>query len=409
MKIRFAAILILFAFAGPGDPEPAIPYFKQVRDVSISVPDRQNYVVVDPAIWSHARADLGDLRLFDGVNQIPYMLTSRKASKTAQEDEAKILNLAQRGDRTEFDLDVGAATQYNRIRLVLNQKDFLITASVSGGNELASSDKTAWPNPSTLFDFSREKLGSNLTITLPEWSFRYLHVRLSHGVVPSDVAGAFVGYVEERKAFWTDAGSCHPASEEKRQTLIACDVPDAVPVDRILFVVPAGRVNFRRPVSVADDKSAQAASGTISRVRVNRAGTSVVTDDLAVNVYGDFSRRFTVTVENGDDRPVAFDRIQPQSLERRVYFEPQGKAKLRLYYGDEKLTSPVYDYAKFFREDPNPALAQLSPETANPGYTGRPDDRPWSDRHKGVLWVAMLAAVAVLGWLALRGLRSGQT
>jgi hypothetical protein len=406
MNIRLAAILILFAFAEPVEPEPAIPYFKQVREVSISAPDRQNYLVVDPAIWSHARADLGDLRLYDGTNQVPYLLTSRKASTTAQEDEAKILNLAQRGDHTEFDLDVGAATEYNRVRLVLNKKDFLITARVAGGNELASSATTAWPNPSTLFDFSREKLGSNSTVSLPEWSFRYLHVRLSRGIVPSDVAGAFVGYVLERKAFWTDAGSCHPASEEKRQTVIACDIPVSVPVDRILFLVPASRANFRRPVSITDDKGAQVASSTISRVRMNRAGTSVVTDDLAVNVFGDFSGRLTVTVENGDDPPILFDRAQPQSLERRVYFGPQGKAKLKLYYGDEKLTSPVYDYAKFFREDPNPALAQLSAEAANPEYSGRPDDRPWSDRHKGVLWVAMLAAVAVLAWLALRGLKA---
>ncbi|HMK20859.1 MAG TPA: hypothetical protein VK466_00910, partial [Terriglobales bacterium] len=119
-------------------------------------------------------------------------------------------------------------------------------------------------------------------------------------------------------------------------------------------------------------------------------------------VFGDFSGHLTVTIENGDDPPLAFDRVQPQCLERRLYFDPQGKVKLKLYYGDDKLSSPIYDYAKFFREDPNAALAQLSREAANPEYTGRPDDRPWSERHKDVLWAAMLAAVAVLAWLALR-------
>ena len=33
---------------------------------------------------------------------------------------------------------------------------------------------------------------------------------------------------------------------------------------------------------------------------------------------------------------IPFDRIQPQSQQRRLYFEPQGKASLKLYYGDEK-------------------------------------------------------------------------
>ena len=408
MKVALAAITAILVFAA-ADPEPAIPYFKQVRDVSITAPDHQNYVVVDAAIWSHARADLSDLRLYDGTTQMPYQLTSRKATTTAQEDEAKILNLAQRGDHTEFDLDVGSATEYNRIRLVLNKKDFLVTANVSGGNELASASATAWPTPTTLFDFSREKLGGNFTITLPQWSFRYLHVRLSPGIAPEEVQSAFVGYVQERRAFWTDAGSCRVSLGEKRQTLITCEVPPAVPVDRILFDVPANRVNFRRSVSVANERGAQVAASTISRVRMNRGGASVVTDELAVNVFGQFSDHFTVTIENGDDPPLPFTKVQPQSLERRMYFEPQGKGKLKLYYGDEKLTAPEYDYAKFFREDPNASPAQLAPEAANPEYAGRPDDRPWSERHKAVLWAAMLAAVAVLGWLALRGLRSAES
>lgn len=378
-----------------------------MREVAISAPNRQNYLIVDAAIWNHARSDLGDLRLYDGASQVPYLLTSRRAITRAEEGEARVLNLAQRGDHTEFDLDIGAATEYNRIRLVLNKKDFLVTANVAGGNALSSSTSTIWPTPSTLFDFSRERLGSNLTIVLPEWSFRYLHVRLSRGISPKDVQGAFVGYAQERKALWTDAGSCRVSFEKKRQTGLACDLPSAVPIDRIRFDIPADQVNFRRSVSVANEKGAQVGSGSISRVRMNRAGASVETDDLAVSVFGDFSGRLTVTVENGDDPPLAFTRVQPQSLERRVYFDPQGKAKLKLYYGDEKLTTPEYDYAKFFREDPNATQAQLSAEMANPEYTGRPDDRPWSERHKAVLWAAMLAAVAVLAWLALRGIRSG--
>jgi hypothetical protein len=178
-----------------------------------------------------------------------------------------------------------------------------------------------------------------------------------------------------------------------------------MPIDRIQFDVPASRVNFRRPVSVSNDKGVQITAGNISRIRMNRAGTTAISEDLAVNIFGDYSARHTITIDNGDDPPIPFDRVQPQSLERRLYFEPQGKASLKLYYGDAKLSSPVYDYAKFFREDPGVALAQLAPETRNAAYTGRPDDRPWSERHKVVLWAAMLLAVAVLTVLAVRGLQ----
>ena len=406
MTVLASAVLAIFVLAAATNPNPEIPYFKQVREVSISAPDRQNYLVVDAAIWNHARPDLADLRLYDGANQVPYQLTSERAAASSQEVEAKILNLVQHGDHTEFDLDVAPVTEYNRIRLTLNRQDFLATASVAGRDELGGGSLSAWPTPSTIFDFSHENLGSNSNITLPTWSFRFVHIRLSPGILPKEVQRATVAYLREKKAFWTDAGTCRLNGVQKRSTVVSCEVPPAMPIDRIQFDVPAARVNFRRPVSVANEKGIPVAVGSISRIRMNRAGTTAVSDDLALTVFGEHTGHLMITIDNGDDSPIAFDRIHPQSLERRLYFEPQSRANLKLYYGDEDLTAPVYDYAKFFRDDPNAALAQLAPETLNAAYTGRPDERPWSERHKGVLWAAMLLAVAVLAVLAVRGLQT---
>ena len=401
-----STVLLLCALAPAANPEPEIQYFRQVRDVSISTSDRQNYLVVDTAIWSHARPDLADLRLYDGNIQVPYQLTSETASTSTQEVEAKILNLAQHGDHTEFDLDVSPVTEYNRIRLAIDRKDFLITAFVAGSDALASGSSTPWPAPSTLFDFSRENLGSNATITLPLWTFRFVHVRLSPGILPKEVKQATVAYTQERKAFWTAAGVCHSNGESKHSTVYTCEVPSAIPIDRIQFEVPAARVNFRRPVTVVNESGRQIAAGSISRIRMNRGGTTAVAEDLTLNAFGVYTGRLTITVDNGDDPSLSIDKVQPQSVERRLYFEPQGKTSLKLYYGDEQLSTPVYDYAKLFREDANAAQAQLGVEGANAGYTNRPDERPWSERHKAVLWAAMLLAVAVLGSLAFRGLKA---
>lgn len=62
-----------------------------------------------------------------------------------------------------------------------------------------------------------------------------------------------------------------------------------------------------------------------------------------------------------------------------AYFDPQGKAVLKLYYGDERLSAPSYDYGKFFHLDESAAKAQLGPGSHNDAYTGRPDTRPWTD------------------------------
>lgn len=398
-------ILLLGVLAHAALLEPEIQYFRQVRDVSIAQPDHQAYIVLDAAIWSHARPDLSDLRLYDGTNQIPYQLVSENASTSAQESEAKMLNLAQHGDHTEFDLDVSPVNEYNRIHLAIDRKDFVITATVAG-RETLSGTSTPWPSPSTLFDFSQENLGSNSTIALPLWSFRYVHVRLSPGILPKDVKQATVSYLREKQASWTDAGTCQSNGEIKHTSVFTCRVATAVPVDRLQFELPSDRVNFRRPVTVLNEKGTQLATSTISRVRMSRGGATAISEDLTISVFGDRTGGLTINVDNGDDPPLPIRQVRPQSVERRLYFEPQGKASLKLYYGDEKLGSPVYDYAKFFREDPSAIHTKVGDEVTNPAYTARPDDRPWSEKHKTVLWAAMLLAVAVLGSLAFRGLRA---
>ena len=80
-----------------------------------------------------------------------------------------------------------------------------------------------------------------------------------------------------------------------------------------------------------------------------------------------------------------------------------------IYYGDEKLDAPVYDYAKLFQSDATAKPLQMDAEQTNAGYAGRPDERPWSERHPAVLWAAILAAVAVLGGIAVRSMKNAGT
>lgn len=401
---RAALFLALLLVVGaPDPPQPAIAYFSNLRVVQVAQPERQNFFIVDEEIWSHARADLGDLRLYDGETPVQYALSEQRAGISSEEVEAKILNLGSVDGHTEFDLDAGSLPEYDRVRLRLDAHDFVSTAFVSGGAAPGKAADVVLA-PSTLYDFTKEQLGSNSQLKLPRSSFRYLHVRLSPGIRPQQVQGATIYNLHEQLASWTKAGVCSAPQSKQRTTIITCDVPEKVPLSRVLLHVAPAQVNFKRTVSVEDSKGVQIASGEISRVRVNRGGTQVTAEDLAVNVSGN-SSRLTLVIDNGDNPALGITAAEPLSLERRVYFDPQGKTALSLYYGDEELSAPVYDYARFFHLEPLPAQAQLGPGAHNAQYTGRPDDRPWSERHTIVLWAAMLLAVLALAFLAVRGLR----
>jgi hypothetical protein len=309
------------------------------------------------------------------------------------------------GDHTEFDLELPSIARYDRVRLQLDAKDFVVTALIFGQNSLNQKSGTQL-GPSTLYDFSREKLGSNFLIQLPTSSFRYLHVQLTPGIRPEQVKAATVFDVQEKNATWTTAGNCDQPAQQGKTTRINCSLPTGVPLERIRFEASPEQVNFRRNVSVSAG-GVQIANGDISRVRVKRGGTEVVSEQMFVDVPGVAERRdLAATITNGDDPPLKLTSVQPLALERRIYFDPSGRSSLKLYYGDSKLEAPVYDYAKFFQEDPAALPAQLAAGLHNAEYTGRPDERPWSERHKVILWAAMLAAVALLAVLALRGLTS---
>ena len=402
MKFAVAAILLFALADAPTRPEAAIPYFTNVRDVQIAQTGSQNYFVVDEELWAHSRSDLGDLRLMDGGSPVQYALSEQRAGTTSEEVEAKILNLGSVSGHTEFDLDAQGLAEYDRIRLRLDAHNFVAIASVSGGSAAGKATEVQL-TPSTLYDFTKEQLGSNFQLKLPPSSFRYLHIKLSPGISAQQVKGAAIFNLREQQARWVKVGSCAAPQQKQRLTVISCTVPPRVPLNRISLQVAPALVNFRRIVSLEDDKEMQFASGEISRVRINRAGTLVVNEELSVATSGG-PGQFTIAIDNGDNPPLNLSGAELLSIERRVYFDPQGKSTLRLYYGDEKLPSPVYDYARFFHPESSAVQAQLSPGAHNTEYAGRPDERPWSERHPGVLWSVMLLAVVVLAALALRGL-----
>lgn len=400
--IRCAPALLGFLLL-VGSYEPEIRFFSNVRDVSIASAEKQNYVVVDTGVWQHARPDLADIRLYDGTTQVPYFLQEQTRRSTTTEQPAKMFNLGSVGDHTEFDLEISGIPQYDRIRLQVDAKDFVATALLFGESTLNDASRTQL-GPSTLYDFSREKLGSNFLMQLPKSSFPYVHVQLTPGLRPEQVKGAAVFDVQDKPANWTQVGNCGDPVQEGKYTFITCQLTAGVPLQRVQLMIYPEQVNFRRNVSISVGGN-QIANGDISRVRIKRGGTQVISEQTAIDAPGFHERRdLRVTIANGDDPPLKLSGVRPEALERRMYFDPAGRSVVKMYYGDPKLEAPVFDYGKLFQEDPAAAQAQLGPDMHNAEYTGRPDERPWSERHKGVLWTAMLIAVAVLAMLALRGL-----
>jgi hypothetical protein len=256
-------------------------------------------------------------------------------------------------------------------------------------------------------------------LRLPLSTYKYLRVTIDGPVKPADIIGASSEFRQEQKAVWRNVGGAPTVAEQpagaargdasgmgRKGTELTFTVPENVPVNRVSFDIDPAQPNFRRSLQVEGDKDAYIGSGEISRVHMVRQAQKIDSDDYDVNFSAVGYKTIKVIIDNGDDPPLKIKSARLQQLEHRLYFDAPASGALTLYYGDEKLDPPVYDYAKLFLLAKDAAPAQLGAEQANAAYTGRPDERPWTERHPAVLWIAIVAAVLILGAIALRSMKT---
>lgn len=411
--IKMSAVLLAAVIVAG----PSIPYFKYQRAVQAQ-PDGQRFVAVDEQIWKNARPDLGDLRLYNGQQEVPYALMVERGSRENDNKDVRVLQQSVVGGKTQFVMDMAGVAEYDRIDLKLAAKNYVAHARVEGQEDLHG---TQWAllAESILYDLSKENLGGNSMLRLPLSTYKYLRVTIDGPVKPEDIRGATSEVRQEQKAVWRDVGGAptltetsmsaarnDPSRRSGKATVLTFAVPEKVPIDRVAFDIDPAQPNFRRSVQVTDEKDAYIGSGQIDRVHMVRSGQKIDSDDHDVAFSAVGHKALKIIIDNGDDPPLKLKSARLQQLEHRLYFETPASAPLTLYYGDEKLEPPVYDYAKLFLLAKDAASAQLGAEQRNAAYAGRPDERPWTERHPAVLWIAIVAAVLVLGAIAVRSMKT---
>ncbi len=305
--------------------------------------------------------------------------------------------------------------RYSDVELDVTAKNFIATVAVTGSQTEGGREGTEL-GLFTIFDLSGQKLGRSTVLHLPQSDFRYLYFAIAGPVKPEDVAGLSVERVSEKQTYVTVADT-NQLTQKGHATTVLFKVPANVPVDRVEFVVGAEPGNFSRDVTVSVASAAAPASeseppapvvgsGNLLRVHGRHDGQQIDEEDLTVDApwgaLGAAGSLWTVSVDNGDDAPLAITDVKLEMAERRLCFDAAAGAAYTLYFGDAALAAPRYDYARLFAPEADAAQAGLGAEKQNPEYRVRPDGRAFTDRHPALLWVALILVVVVLGVVALR-------
>jgi hypothetical protein len=398
-KLSWAVLAIILAISA----SPS--YFKYRRQVQPINSAGQHYIVVDEEFWRHARPDLNDLRMYAAEKELPYRMTVETGGSETEQKQFRVLQPASIGGKTQFLLDMSGVDEYDRIHLTLATKNFVAHARVEGQDD-PHGTKWALLGTTTLYDLSDEKLGSNSTLQIPLSAFKFLKVTVDSAVKPSDIKNGTAGATRAQKAVWRDVTATSSLQQHGKETVITFEVPANTPVERLTLDIDPTQSNFCRQIQIRGSKDEPYASDQISRIHMLRNGQKVDVERTSMQLCGNCQRSLKAVIQNGDDPPLKITGAHVQQWERRIYFDSAAGEQPWIYYGDEKLDAPEYDYAKLFQKDTHVEPVALDPEVNNAAYIPRPDDRPWSDQHPALLWIAILAAVVILGAVAVRSLKT---
>jgi hypothetical protein len=395
---------------------PEIRYFSRERPVQ-NTPQRpmQTCLILDAELFAHASPQFSDLRLYHDGKETPYVIHLSEPVE-ARETSIVPMNLGERGGEIAFDAAMPEGN-YSDIQLDVAGQDFIATVTVSGSQAQADSSQTRLGSY-TIFDLSHQKLGRSTVLHIPTSDFRYLHFQIAGPLTPESITGLAVDKLPASEARYETVAQSSSVTQKGHGSVLEFTVPALVPVDRLAFAVGPQPANFSRNVTITvtavepppatdavEPTRPQTVTGNILRIHTLQNGHRIDEEDLAIDTPGailDKPAKWTVTIDNGDDTPLAVQSVHLEMLQRTLCFEAAGSGQYTLFYGDAALTAARYDYATLFTPQTDAAQAMVGPEQRNPEYRLRPDQRPLTERYPSLLWGALVVVIVTLALIAFR-------
>jgi hypothetical protein len=410
VKVFAVALLAVTAVS------PEIRYFSRERPVQ-NTPQRpmQTCLTLDAELFAHASPQFSDLRLYRDGKETPYVIRL-SAPLQARETSIVPINLGSRGGEVSFDAAMPEGS-YSDIQLDVAGQDFIATVTVSGSQAQTDSSQTKLGSY-TIFDLSHQKLGRSTILHIPTSDFRYLHFQIAGPLSPESITGVAVDKLPASETRYETVAQSSSVTQKGHASVLEFTVPALVPVNRLSFTVGSEPRNFSRNVTITvttvepppvtdavEPPRPQMVTGNILRIHTVQNGHRIDEENLDIDTPGtilDKPEKWAVTIDNGDDTPLAIQSVHLQMLQRALCFEAAGTGQYTLFYGDPALTAARYDYATLFTSQTDAAQATAGPEQRNPEYRPRPDQRPLTERYPGLLWGALVIVIATLALIAFR-------
>jgi hypothetical protein len=403
----------LCALAALGDSAIPAPwrnwhYSRAIEAPATDVPRLVEARVADE-IYLRAKPHLQDLRISDGQGkEVPY-------TSYVLDGEKKIEPLSETvhersfspGNYTQTIIEMPADVPFhNSLEIQTPEQNFIEWASVE-----ASDDARTWrivQERAPIFRFAKDGRDGTRVIHYSENNARYLRVRILDGEKQFPISSVSVRHETSGPAERAPVEAqavLQEANGSAKETTWNVDLGGRGPfVTEVRFEVAP--MEFIRGVSLSASQD-QKEWGTFATGQIYRFHQGdKVQEQLTVPVPdgGESSRYWRVTVENGNDAPLANASMQLYTTPRHVVFEQQPGKSYLLMYGQERAPAAQYDLGQRVNaaQEQAAVAATLGPEEVNHGWV---DPRPWTETHDVFLWGVLLLAVIAIGITAIQSMR----
>jgi hypothetical protein len=385
------------------------PYYVEVTPQRVG---GQLYELVVPLpVMDKARADLADLRLFDSSNrEVPYAIRIRRDLDERREIPTRLFNYGFSGPSTsEVTVDLGVNTgEHNEIEVETSGTNFRRQVVIEGSDE--GREWKTLSNDGVLFSFSfQNNVAESEKVSYPTSRYRYLRVKVSRDPITDRetplVTSVKVMMAVRERGFLSTWDVPVPSYQLQRNqgahaTVWTLDLSGRVACDRLSLDIAED--SFSRPFQVESIDDPQhirlIGSGDLTRHYGEEKKLLVIYfNEEAV------ARKLRLQITDYSNPTLNIQQITASAPARQLVFELKSPASqpLRLYFGNENVPAPHYDFekevaARLSREPVQSRLGEVSP---NPEY--KPEPKPLTERAPWLIYIVLAVSSIALAFVLL--------
>ena len=386
---------------------------------------------LDAAIYDRLLTPPDDLRVVNPSGAlVPHVIQCGRtaASSTVATRPVQMMNRTYTPHRfSRVVLDFGETVTKNKLKVDLSGQNYRRKVTIEGGN-----DGKTWETVAErlfLFDVqARDESYRVDSLTFPENSFRYLRLTIEN--MPDDPERVEINGVS---AFYEQpAGDPQltrvevvnriiEQDKKTNSTVIALDLGSrhlpiqslALVVDDALFqrgYIVEGRNTitdkvYRRGEEAWRAQEIETPWSSVSQgifYRTRDQGRLIEMTEMVIPHAA--YRYLRVIIKNNDDQPLAIRDVTVNRRTCGILLEAQAGAQYTLYGGNGKAGAPSYDFARLV---PGMDISQLPQMVRGPIEELKPEEPqvPWSERHWYVITAGVIAAVGLMLWIIIPGLK----